>query len=129
VRKVKIRYNGIHSKKKGRRMNQTTTFSLGNKVTSKKTGFPAVGTIIGVLDGLFWATNHPSARWDELYPNWFMRPVYYVLYEKPQKHVTYEEFILGREQHAEHPILKMQYQLLPVQNPVVYCEEDLELFE
>jgi hypothetical protein len=115
-------------------------FNLGDKVVSKRTGCPVVGTIIAIESGetyknTFYNTHHVMMKyWFGLYPYWDTKLVYTVSFTEPQRIGTLEEFVAqSNELFAQRFIevdLKQLYEVAaPMSKFAQYPEEDLELFE
>lgn len=106
-------------------------FNFGDTVISKKTGLPMSGTVIGMAGpemGQYSTQSFP--RWDELYPSWKDKSIYYIKYKTPQKQCTFEEFCNGMQQYygfIEMQDLEEKYKELPPINIVSFPEDDLEL--
>lgn len=110
---------------------------IGTKVSSKKTGFPGVGYIVGVLTpNLYCGWNRMTitdaidslGRWTEIYPNWYKDPVVVVFYETPRKTVTLEEakkFGASYEDWDNYPM--SQYIAYPIDDLTPFeVEEKIE---
>lgn len=108
-------------------------FSLYDKVASKVTGFPGVGTIISVsCSDYFLQIQKQKAykEWDEKFPGWKFRPVYILFFEQSRKPFTFEEFTdFYQDQNYNQEELKFYYERVPLVNMIAYVEDDLELFE
>lgn len=118
-------------------------FKLGQKVCSKQTGYPAVGTVIGInfamledvkCFGTRLARREPA--WDKLYPNWTEKLIYVVLLEKPQPTATFEEWAATLEQRfgvklpKDNPVVMANYvQDIPYKMMITFPEDDLESME
>ena len=104
---------------------------MGAKVSSKKTGFPGIGIIIGMVHPRLYAIFNKTSvedmlinnkTWTQLYPDWHKQPIIYVYYDKPRKVLTWEEaqiFDISQEEWENYPV--SQY--------MAYVIEDLENFE
>jgi hypothetical protein len=106
-------------------------FNLGDTVCSKKTGYPGVGRIIGLMQATVIGNLLPCANttvWDELYPNWRDGILYYVLFDTPRKIVTLEELKKAMPDQGEFQLREL-LETLPQLMYACYCEDDLEIFE
>jgi len=68
---------------------------IGDIVTSKQTGLPCIGRVVGIVWGyVYWHEKgcQPFKRWDDLYPEWKDSLVVYVQPNEPQKAVSFEEY-------------------------------------
>lgn len=69
---------------------------LGKKVTSKRIGLPMFGRVVGVETGAYWMNKYSvkiEPIWDEPYPLWREGNICTVHLDKPQKALSYEEFV------------------------------------
>ncbi len=109
-------------------------FSIGRKVTSKKTGNPVIGYIAGislpVVSGLVRAAaNKEEAkiaykRWTELYPDWTDKFVYAVVFTKPMRTMSLSEFV------EQTGMSEYEYEeQIPKASVASYPEDDLELVD
>ncbi len=110
---------------------------LGTKVVSKKTGYPATGTVVGIIEPSFHlersgAKPEQYKRWNELYPDWLEFPCYIVKFPQCIPTVTKQEFKLGWEH--EHQCQLDDYELdvlykytVAKQFSAMYPENDLEI--
>ena len=111
--------------------------NLGSEVISKRTGLPAYGTIVGIMDSDFYLNSKAPqganySRWDELYPNWKEKPVMFVYFKEPQKTLAFEEYAKGFETHQVEATLeemKTLYKFLPKAPVAAYPIDDLECIE
>lgn len=102
---------------------------IGDRVTSKKTGLPMTGTIVGVLMAPFYksiAKIGDNSPWNILYPDWLTSEVYYVQFDSPQKGVSFEEFVHQSNYPIEHAKILYEY-MIPYALNAAYPKEDLEL--
>jgi len=76
--------------------------NIGDKVVTKRTGFPACGVIRsffepGVFEdfiGRFYELNEYSfVVWDELYPDWREKRVVKVAFDEPILPIRFDEFL------------------------------------
>lgn len=105
---------------------------LYDRVTSKKTGLPAVGVVKVVADGEYLANWQGRFKeWDKLYPDWTTKRCYFVEFDKPQKPCSLDEVIAvfhEKDIYDENEI-NMYYENMPLTKSAVYPEDDLELME
>ena len=70
--------------------------NIGDTVTSQYIMPLTTGTIVGILKAKFHQAEFLNGRvnpqWDALYPDWLDKTVVFVLFDKLQKPVTFEEF-------------------------------------
>lgn len=107
-------------------------FKLYDKVTSKKTGLPAVGTIKVVCDGHYfynWRGQSVDARWSSLYNNWSEKLCYFVEFDIPQKPCSLDEVTeeLNKMGVYDTDEIKERYDSIPNVKSAIYPEDDLEL--
>ena len=108
-------------------------FHIGDRVTSKHTGLPSLGTILGVVHASIYSgrsTNeHP--QWDNLYPGWEDLWVYYVNMSEPQKTCSFEEWMSTKEElSSDIDKARTIYEWVVLRADLIaYVEADLELFE
>ena len=104
---------------------------IGAKVSSKKTGFPGVGAIIGMVHPRLYAMLNRSSledmierniTWTRLYPDWHKHPIIYVYYNEPRKTITWEEA-------QRYDVSQEEWEKYPVSQYTTYVMEDLENFE
>ena len=103
-------------------------FGLYQRVVSKKTGLPMVGSICGITTGyyqkwLYDCKNIYPKRWYDLYPNW---PVYVVKFDQAARTLTYEEYLTWKGEPATREEYENQCPILQLET---YPEDDLEPFE
>ena len=106
---------------------------LGQKVRSKKTGFPGVGYIVGFSLPSFWmmvrkANVEDFSTWNNLYPEWEQKPLAHVFYQEPRKTVTFEEFKSGNTVYKDE-VLEDMYNKLELAQSIMYPYDDLEVFD
>lgn len=104
---------------------------IGDRVTSKKTGLPMTGTIVGILKGVFYralAKVQDSSPWYDLYPEWLDSEVYYVNFDTPQKSCSFEEFVQQSELSIEDAQVMYKY-TVPFAHNAAYPKDDLELID
>ena len=106
---------------------------IGDTVISKKTGLPASGTVVAILEPEFFLGLMPGKyeRWNELYPNWCDddKRVVFVRFNSPQKNLAFEEFALRyKHYHISLDELKVLYEwTIPLTKNASYPEDDLEV--
>lgn len=107
-------------------------FAIYERVTSKKTGLPMTGTICGLVLGAAFENNYIKNYnrkldgWNELYPDFRSKFVYYVYFDTPAKPVTKEEVQLKLQEGED---LEEVYDKIKTQVMAAYPEDDLELLE
>lgn len=126
-----------------------TKFNIGDTVTSKQTGFPAIGTVIGIQMPEIYGPeiDDPQGRfsqWHKLYPDWREKLIYYVRYNTPQRPITFEEWLVGFDKYWEQQEQKtgetrtkpptedlhiMYQNKTPIQKCASFPEDDLENVE
>jgi hypothetical protein len=113
--------------------------TLGDRVTSKKTGLPAIGKVVAVSTGpVFlqsqnlvivwkwldeeetdiecWVVRRSDqiaayVRWTELYPKWMWEPVIYVEFDEPQRTLSFEEYLDGNNtKDLDESLAKVLYE-------------------
>ena len=108
-------------------------FSIGEIVTSKKSGLPMVGLVVGMMVAIAFRVNGKYQGsnfkyWYELDPEWDDKWVYYVLFKDgPQRTMSYEEWCDGTE--IEHHNRETYERRIPPQVMATYPEADLESYE
>lgn len=119
-------------------------FNIGQRVTSKKTGLPTIGIIKGVADAAWHLKGSPNFdsvisannAWQSKYPDYLDKPIYYVEFVTPQRHVSFQEFVNGMTYNYQHHpnakqflderLLMVEYSKIPITTQAVYPEDDLE---
>ncbi len=105
--------------------------NLGDVVVSKKTGYPASGTVAGmVVAPMYMAGRDQSyfSTWNELYPDWTEKPIVYVVFEEARRTVTFEEFIHYMPESMKNLDPKTLYEThIPTARIMAYPVDDLEL--
>jgi len=134
----------------------TTIFSVGDKVVSKKTGLPAMGRVIGSLPSYIYGSImgagcrfssetqeimicYPNgggfATWNKLYPDWPKKYVIFVELPAAQLSMSFEEFCDSYSDYFEEKEysldeIKESYREHGVTTKLIsYPEDDLELYE
>jgi hypothetical protein len=107
--------------------------NIGTQVTTKKTSFPNIGTVVGVVNPIVMEVQHRQygtkpIRWDNLYPDWRKKWIFYVLLSSPAKPVTKEEIKLCQPEWNDYEIDEY-FDKLPLLLVMAYPEDDLEIFE
>jgi hypothetical protein len=107
-------------------------FQLGSKVTSKKTGLPMTGYVVGICMPIMFGLMRGVCtqvelfdeypRWTDLYPDWVNKPVYTVSFNSPMRTVNLEEY-------HKYGGSDGGYENLPKAIMAGYPEDDLELLE
>lgn len=96
---------------------------LSQRVCSKRTGLPMTGTVVGCIMPVPYYNHlamqgYQATTWDQLYPKWKEKYLYYVYFDTPAKNCSKEEC---------PPWLN--YESIPLSIMAVYPEEDLEILE
>jgi len=110
---------------------KSNMFNIGDKVVSKKTGYPGIGEVcgIGTAQLVIWATKKTYHYWDRVYPTWKEKPVYTIRYSEPRFVTTCEEFWDGQTPQ-ECPVLQAaMLDSRQISNIINYPEDDLEKYE
>lgn len=103
--------------------------NIGDRVVSRQTGLPGVGTVCGVVTGEFVRASGPKPRWDILYPDWIEKYVYYIKYDEMRYIVSFDEYKDGSPDSIPHNDLKVMYKYSHKTNIISYPQDDLEIFE
>lgn len=107
-------------------------------VTSKKTGFPGVGKIVGAIPYLVQCQQEqhgPAQYWINLYPECMHKYLYFIYFETPRPVRTLDEMLFGSglERSTMNPDMLQWYTtqaaLQPQYHLVQYPEDDLEKWE
>jgi hypothetical protein len=110
---------------------ETIKLNIGTNVSSKKTGYPGVGMVVGIMHPQLYAAYgqksivemiEQNKTWLDLYPEWFKHEVVIVYYKEPRRTITLEEskkYNISHEEWDNYP--KCQF--------ISYCIEDLEVFD
>ena len=119
----------------------TAQLPILSQVTSKKTGYPGVGLVIGHIVGEFYrVTTERSVEafclWNKLYPDWRYKNVVYVRYSEQRKNMTLNELRFSlknnpetsENDYTEQEIQDMYANLREVRT-AAYPIDDLEIFE
>jgi len=116
-----------------------TKFSLSDRVTSKKTGLPAIGRVIQTTHPIMYELRGAEKflTWNELYPDWLEKPLYTVLFDKPQRHMSLDEYkmyVRTKMDEAEDNLSdddwKMNYENnVELVRMASFPEDDLELLD
>lgn len=105
---------------------------IGDKVTSKQTGLPGVGTVCAIESGKFHSTinRHPTERWDWTYPDWRDKNVITVHYDELRYVQSYDEFSnFTPFKSAPDQERKILYKYSQKAYFIRYPIDDLEIFE
>lgn len=108
---------------------------LYNKVCSKKTGFPGVGTVVGVSIPRWYYSCQLALvnedkkhllckRWFDLYPDWLDKLLITVFYDSPRRTLTWEEYVSVTPNPTQ-----FEYDSFPKSQNILYPIDDLELFD
>ncbi len=68
---------------------------IGDRVCPKKTGCPTVGTVIGIISS---SLSQGGGYWDSVYDGWREKSVYIIQFDKPQKIMSLDEYLVYLEQ-------------------------------
>jgi len=122
-------------------------FNIGDKVVSKKTGLPAIGTVVGILTASIYChisrltilSNKQVVNgqgescfitWNKLYPDWTEHMVYFLKLPQPQRTYSFAEFLTVLPADLDLEIAKKIYkERVGEADLIAYPEADLELFE
>ena len=111
-------------------------FELGDKVVSKKTGYPGSGEVCGVVyAAMYVATTKKELKdfecWNDLYPDWHEKHIVYVRFDEPRRTVTFEEFCRYMPEHKYdgYDLQTIYAFSIPYTNVIAYPIEDLEFFD
>ena len=111
-------------------------FKLNDKVVSKKTGHPGIGEVAGIVRAEVYVASTGKELehftcWNDLYPDWYTKPIIYVLFEEPRRTVTFEEFVkyIPDERYKEYDLKTLYAFQIPFTRAVAYPIEDLEYFD
>lgn len=104
-------------------------FEIGQKITTKQTGCPTVGYVVGIMHGLSWEINsrysgQTYTRWYELYPDWPNKPVYFVMFDEPHRTISFTEWCVSVE--PKYRELEVYEKYTPIQAMASYPHDDLE---
>jgi hypothetical protein len=109
-------------------------FSVGNKVSSKTTGYPGVGIVIASMPAIMFmnfSNRFVYEAWN-IFQNYQMEYVYIVAYQEPRRNVTFDEWASQVPQETLDLYKDVQKVYEISTSPrltIVYPEQDLELFE
>lgn len=110
-------------------------FKFGDTVSTKVTGLPGIGKIVGVMPSIIhcqMVKMVSNNRWTALFPDWENEYVYTVYFDEPRRWCSYDEYIesLGTEAGLyKEEALQSGYDNMPQLCTMFYTEQDLELFE
>lgn len=117
-------------------------FNIGDRVSSKFSGYPMVGTILSYIYGLEYIShmNKPVESyytWNKIDDQWPTKTVYTVKFDTPFRTMTPTEFWAAnhipdyiRELAVDDAAKNIIYRAYsPPQTMAMYIEEDLELIE
>jgi len=102
-------------------------FNIDDRVMSLRTGFPQIGTIVGITKGSHFekeataATSWNASIWDKAYPNWRDKPIYGVILDIESCPMTREEFELMYTEDCPY-----NYDDAPKVDTWVFPEDDLQ---
>lgn len=107
-------------------------FFLGQEVATCKSGFPRIGTIVGVQFASLYklmmqaklGTDY-KCSWDVQFPGWENGIVYMVWFNDGAKHMTKDELRAQKPDASEYEIDEF-YDNMPAANPVMFVSDDLE---
>ncbi len=113
-------------------------FEIGQLVTSKRTGLPGVGQIVGSMharsyyrsESIRLNTLDVCKRWTQDYPLWFDQSalIYFVEYETPRKTCTIDEVKLTNPEATQDELEYLFEHMVPSITLISYPEDDLEEF-
>ena len=111
-------------------------FYIGSEIVGRKTGFPGVGRICGIIMGgaihasKLQQTGTGYDRWDELFPGWQNKFAYFVWYNEPRKQSTFEELKYDSRfvDYTQYE-LEEYYEKCPSLQMITYVGDDLEFFD
>ena len=105
-------------------------FCVGDRVTSKKTGFPQVGRICAIMDAKFYCIQYcqgsKNVYWTELYSDWDNKSVIFVELDKYEMAIRLDEFI-KHSSFATEDEAKTAYSYIRPVKFIAYPEDDLEI--
>jgi hypothetical protein len=111
-------------------------FKLGDKVVSKKTGYPGCGEVCGIVySAVYVASAQKNVSdfncWNDLYPDWTDKPIVYVLFEEPRRTVTFEEFVkyIPDDRYRDYDLKTVYAFQIPFTRAVAYPIDDLEYLD
>jgi hypothetical protein len=108
---------------------------LGDCVITKKTGLPASGEVCGMLVAPMYVAQiqqykESFGRWNTLYPDWYEKPIVYVVFDEPMRAMTFEEFVIGIPEEHKSLDSKTLYEIkIPESKVIAYPIDDLEVLE
>ena len=104
-------------------------FSIKDRVTSKLLGYPFTGTLISITPTFLLAGPAPMnlPLWHEFYPDWESKYVCVVIFDQPQKNITFDEMLKLNKSSMSIELLKEVYSKLPEVSDSFYPMDDLEL--
>ena len=107
-------------------------FQLGDRVTSKQTGLPAVGRVVCIYDPMYFVgcTEDPRrfiVAWSEFYPDWMSKPVVCIKLDQPQRQSSFQEYKSGWQGDPPELFIRAKYESMPAVPFITYPEDDLEL--
>ena len=109
-------------------------YKVGDKISSKQTGFPGIGTIFGVMPAISYchfARQYEFKLWSQLYPEWSLEPIYMVAFDEPRRGLRFEEYLDAIPKEHQELYKEGALEILYQQNisevyTVAYPEQDLE---
>jgi len=115
-------------------------FHIGDRICSKATGLPGVGDVVGYIIGHMYyysvtvgkgSETKLSYKWDNLFPGWKEKMVYYIYYNEPRSACTWKEITEGLNYNdfPEYEWRDYYENKLPKTQLIAYPVDDLELFE
>ena len=125
------------------------TLKVGDRVVTKRTGYPTVGIVVAVMDGVYFVhmygctverntttgefrTTYQNEEayklWTMLYPNWMFNAVAYIRFDEPQKPTSELDLKTVNPEFSDD-VIQYKMERIPKAISAVYPIADLELFE
>lgn len=106
---------------------------IGDRVVNKKTSFPNIGTVVGIVDAQFFIKTRSNLldffiSWNDDFPEWQHKSVVYVEVDHPQKNANFDEFCRDHP-HLSSESLKSEYERIPEYKFLTYPIDDLQFEE
>lgn len=115
-------------------------FKIQDRVCSKKTGYPMIGSFVKVIFYQEYAKTIPFytqivqyCNWKYLFPEFWNKHIYVVLSDKSQKPYTKEEMMIGLPDNFKNledkyeEVINKIYENVQETEFLIYVEDDLEL--
>jgi hypothetical protein len=107
-------------------------FAIGDVVEGRKTGTRASGVVCAVIHAPEYyrsiniGPKQKHGTWDDLYPDWVHKYVYWVKLDNPSRPISFDEFCMAYDLEPDDPRSTIKYEEIGLKFVLTYPEDDMQ---